>query len=85
MNLFDTHAPIMAALFAGPGRQPPFQADQRNLRSGLLYEMNGNNAPGANQSAKMDFSKADAVNAQELNWILWQDARSRRARFAEPR
>jgi hypothetical protein len=74
MNLFDAHAPVMAPLFTGPGTQPPFQADDKNLRNGLLYEMNDRNAPGAKQSAKMDFSRPDAVNAQELNAILWQDA-----------
>jgi hypothetical protein len=77
MNLFDTHAPVMAPLFAGPGTQTPYQADDRNLRTGLIYEMNGERAPGAKQSAKMDFSRPDAVNAQELNAILWQDAKRR--------
>jgi len=75
MNLFDAHAPIMAALFTGPGTQPPFEADYASLRSGLLYKMNDKNAPGAKQSAKMDFSRPDANNAQELNTILWEDAK----------
>jgi hypothetical protein len=75
MNLFDAHAPLMAPLFAGPGTQPPYQADDKNLRSGLLFEMNDEKAPGAKQSAKMDFSRPDAVNAQELNAILWKDAK----------
>jgi hypothetical protein len=79
MNLFDAHAPLMAPLFAGPGTQPPYQADDKNLRSGLLYEMNNKKAPGAKESAKMDFSRPDAVNAQELNAILWQDAKSKQA------
>jgi hypothetical protein len=85
MNLFDAHAPIMAAPFTGPGTQRPYDADYRNLRNGLLYEMNANDAPGAKQSAKMDFSKADAANAQELNAILWQDARNKQARSTGPR
>jgi DNA-binding beta-propeller fold protein YncE len=74
MNLFDAHAPVIAAPFLGSGTQPPFQADDRNLRSGLLYEMNEKDAPGAKQSAKMNFSRADQVKAQELNAILWRDA-----------
>ncbi len=74
MNLFDAHAPLMVSLFGGPGTQPPYQADAKNLRSGLLYEMNDEKTPGSKQSAKMDFSRPDAVNAQELNVILWQDA-----------
>lgn len=75
MNLFDAHAPLMAAPFSGTGTQPPFQVDDSNLRNGLLYQMNGKTSPGAEQSAKMDFSRPDAVNAQELNEILWQDAK----------
>lgn len=79
MNLFDEHASVMAAPFSGPGTQPAFQADDKNLRSGLLYEMNQKNAPGASASAKMDFSRADAANAQELNAILWEDVKGMRA------
>jgi len=75
MNLFDTHAPLFAPLFAGPGTQPPYQSDDRNLRSGLLYQMNEKKAPGAKESAQMDFSRPDAVNAAKLNAILWQDAK----------
>jgi len=78
MNLFDARAPLMAPLFAGPGTQPPYQADDKNLRSGLLFEMNDTKAPGTKESAKMDFSRPDAVNAQELNAILWQDAKGRK-------
>ena len=79
MNLFDAHAPVMAASFSGPGTQPPFQADDKNLRSGLLYEMNPRTAPGAGESAKMDFSRPDAIDAQKLNAILWQDAKGSQA------
>lgn len=75
MNLFDAHASLMAPLFAGPGTQQPYKADYKNLYSGLIYEVNGKNAPGAKESAKMDFSHADAVDAQELNAILWRDAK----------
>jgi DNA-binding beta-propeller fold protein YncE len=78
MNLFDAHATVMAPLFTGPGTQPPYDADRRNLQNRLMYEMNGKDAPGAKQSARMDFSHADAANAQELNAILWQDAVSDR-------
>jgi hypothetical protein len=75
MNLFDAHASVIAAPFAGPGTQPTYQADYSNLRTGLLYEMNDKNAPGAKQSAMMDFSRPDAVDAQELNAILWEEAK----------
>ena len=78
LNLFDVHAPVMAGLFTGEGNQPPYQADYQNVRNGLLYEVNARGAPGAAQSERMDFSRPDAVNAQELNAILWQDAKMRR-------
>jgi DNA-binding beta-propeller fold protein YncE len=73
MNLFDTHAPVMATLFAGPGTQPPYQADDHNLHSGLLFQVNDKRAPGSKQSAKMDFSRPDAADAEVLNAILWQN------------
>jgi hypothetical protein len=75
MNLFDTHAPLLAPLFAGPGTQPSYQADDENLRSGLLYQMNEKKAPGAKESSRMDFSRPDAADATKLNAILWQDAK----------
>ncbi len=75
MNLFDAHAPLMAPLFAGPGTQPPYQADDKNLRSGLIYRMNEKSATGAKESSQMNFSKPDAVDAKKLNAILWQDAK----------
>jgi hypothetical protein len=75
MNLFDAHAPVMATAFSGPGSELPFLADDKNLRRGLLYEMNSKNAYGAGESAKMDFSRPDAIDAQKLNAILWQDAK----------
>ncbi|MBI3475915.1 MAG: phosphoesterase [Acidobacteria bacterium] len=73
MNLFDAHAPLMAPLFSGPGTQPPYKADDQNLRSGLLYRVNSKTAPGAKQSSKMDFSRPDAANNVELNKILWRN------------
>ena len=73
-DVFDAHAPVFAPLFTGPGAQPPFVADDRNLRSGLLYEQNAANAPGAAKSASLDFSKPDAADADVLNAILWEDA-----------
>jgi DNA-binding beta-propeller fold protein YncE len=75
MNLFDAHAPLMAPLFAGPGTQPPYQADDKNLRSGLLYRVNEKNAAGAKESSRMDFSRPDANDARTLNAILWRNAR----------
>jgi DNA-binding beta-propeller fold protein YncE len=75
MNLFDAHAPLMSPLFSGPGTQPPFQADDQNLRSGLIYKVNQRNAVGARESSLMNFSRPDAADAKKLNAILWQDAK----------
>ena len=75
MNLFDAHAPLMAPLFSGPGTQPAFQADDRNLRSGLIYLMNEKKAAGAKESSQMNFSRPDAANAEKLNAILWRNAK----------
>lgn len=77
MNLFDAHAPLMAPLFSGSGAQPPFQADDENLRSGLIYRVNKANAQGAKESSLMDFSRPDAADATKLNAILWEDAKGR--------
>jgi DNA-binding beta-propeller fold protein YncE len=75
MNLFDAHAPLMSPLFSGPGTQPSYQADDQNLRNGLIYRMNDKKAVGAKESSQMDFSKPDAADAKKLNAILWQDAK----------
>jgi len=75
MNLFDAHAPLLAPLFAGPGTQPPYQVDDKNLRSGLLYAVNEKKAPGAKESLQMNFSRPDAADVKKLNAILWQDAK----------
>jgi DNA-binding beta-propeller fold protein YncE len=81
MNLFDSRAPLMALLFSGPGTQPPYQADDKNLRSGLIYQMNAKTAAGAKESAQMNFSRPDAADAKKLNEILWRDARGEAPRF----
>jgi DNA-binding beta-propeller fold protein YncE len=73
MNQNDAYAPAMGPMFSGAGTQPAFQADDRNLKNGLIYEINKRNAPGASDSAKMDFSRPDATSAANLNKVLWQD------------
>jgi hypothetical protein len=75
MNLFDAHAPLMTPLFSGPGTQPPFRSDNKNLRSGLIYKVNEKKAAGAKESSAMDFSRPDAAAAGKLNQILWRDAK----------
>ena len=75
MNNNDAYAPVMATLFKGPGNQPAFSADFRNRENDLIYQANPPKAPGAKQSAKLDFSVADAADSNVLNAILWRDAK----------
>ena len=74
MNNNDATAPLIGSLFAGPGDQPPFAADYRNRDNGLVYTANTAEAPGARESARMDFRHADRVDAARLNEVLWRDA-----------
>ena len=73
MNQNDAYAPLMGSLFSGAGDQPAFTADDRNLKNGLIYEVNKRTAPGAKISSKMDFSRPDAAGATRLNRVLWRD------------
>jgi DNA-binding beta-propeller fold protein YncE len=75
MNNNDAQAPVMAPLFRGAGNQPPFTADVSNLRNGLIYQVNPENAPGAKESSQLDFSHADAAGAAKLNAILWRETK----------
>ena len=73
MNQNDAYAPVLSGLFSGPGEQPAYKADYRNLKNGLIYETNKREAPGAKISLKMDFSRPDANSAARLNQVLWRD------------
>jgi len=73
MNQNDGYAPLMASMFSGNGDQPPYAADWRNRDNGFIYQVNPPKSQGAKESAAMDFSRPDAVNAQVLNAILWRD------------
>jgi hypothetical protein len=75
MNQNDAFAPVMGPMFSGTAAQPAFKADYRNLKNGLIYEINKRDARGANESAKMDFSRPDAAGAAKLNEVLWRDQR----------
>jgi len=77
MNNNDARAAVMAPLFSGKGDQPAFTADYRNRDNGLIYQMNSATAPGARASAKLDFSHADAADADTLNRILWRAAKGK--------
>jgi hypothetical protein len=73
MNQNDAYAPTMGPMFSGAGDQPAFKADYRNLKNDLIYETNKRDAQGANESARMDFSRPDAAGAARLNKVLWRD------------
>lgn len=73
MNNNDARAAVMAPLFSGPGTQPAFKADYRNRDNKLILEVNKKDAPGAKESAAMDFRHADQVDTARLNEILWRE------------
>jgi DNA-binding beta-propeller fold protein YncE len=73
MNINDSYAAPISNLFSGPGSQPAFTADRRNLDNGLLYAINPPKNPTAEQSMELDFSHADSANTTILNAILWRD------------
>jgi hypothetical protein len=75
MNNNDAFSSMMGSLFTGPGDQPAYEADTSNRDNGLIYTANEKRAPGAKESAKMDFRHADHADPQKLNAILWQDAK----------
>jgi DNA-binding beta-propeller fold protein YncE len=77
MNNNDAYAAVMAPLFTGAGEQPAFKADYRNRDNGMIYQANAASAPGAKQSAKLNFSVADAADTSVLNAILWRAAKGR--------
>jgi hypothetical protein len=75
MNNNDAHAAVMVPLFSGTGEQPAFKADYRNRDNGMIYQANAKTAPGAKESAALDFSVADAADTETLNAILWLAAK----------
>ncbi len=73
MNNNDARAAVMGPLFSGSGDQQPYAADFRNQKNRLIYEMNTPKSPGAQASARLDFTHADAANSAVLNRILWRE------------
>lgn len=74
MNNNDAFAPVMQEEFAGKGNQPPYNADYRNEKNGLIYTANTKHSYGAQASMKMDFKHEDKANSAILNVILWKQA-----------
>ena len=75
MNTNDAYAAVIVPLFMGAGEQPAFKADYRNRDNGTIYQANRPDAPGAKDSAKLDFSHADAADTRVLNAVLWKAAK----------
>jgi DNA-binding beta-propeller fold protein YncE len=75
MNNNDALSPLISTLFTGPGDQAPYAADYMNRDNNLIYTANKKNAPGAEDSMKMDFRHADRADTQKLNIILWKDVK----------
>ena len=75
MNNNDAFCSMISTLFTGRGDQPAFTADYSNRDNGLIYIANKKNAPGAEESLKMDFRHADRADTQKLNVILWKDVK----------
>lgn len=74
MNNNDAFAPVMQEEFDGKGNQPPYNADYRNEKNGLIYTANTIHSYGAQASMKMDFQHEDKANPAILNVILWKQA-----------
>jgi DNA-binding beta-propeller fold protein YncE len=75
MNNNDALSSLISTLFTGPGDQPAYSADFMNRDNNLIYTANKKNAPGAEDSMKMDFRHADRADTQKLNIILWKDVK----------
>ncbi len=69
MTHFDAAARPMFGTFSRQGDPRPYAALPPQVS---LTERNPANAPGAKQSARMDFSDADKADDDELNAVLWR-------------
>jgi YVTN family beta-propeller protein len=73
MNNNDALSSLISTLFTGAGDQPAYTADYSNRENNLIYTANKPKAPGAKESAAMDFRHADRAPTDKLNVILWKD------------
>lgn len=69
MSQYDAIAPPFAFIGDKPENIAPYEAILPDRA--ILAEVNGPKAFGAEQSAQMDFSKADAIDNELLTTILW--------------
>jgi len=72
MTQFDAASRVLTASFQQTPDTTPYTLEKARLP---LDEKNPPNAPGAGESAKMDFAEADDVDEDLLNDILWRAIR----------
>ena len=72
MTTFDAGARPMQAAFQARADTRPYNAGKARYS---LEERNGEAAPGAARSARMNFEEADLIDDDELNDILWRAIR----------
>lgn len=69
MSQYDASSIPMYNAFT---HKPDFTAYEYEEPRTSLEEKNGSNTPGAQISAKLDFSGVDHANADQLNQVLWE-------------
>lgn len=72
MTHFDAGARAIVAPFQQTADATPYTLEKPRTS---LTDRNPENAPGAKESAKMDFAKADDIDEDKLNDILWRAIR----------
>lgn len=81
MSQFDAAAPPMWNSFTNTAHLEPFTALPARVP---LDEKNPENAPGANRSAAMNFSKEDSAPEIELNEIIWKSIKGADSEMPAP-
>jgi YVTN family beta-propeller protein len=72
MTHFDAGARPIVAPFQQTADATPYNLEKPRIS---LTDRNPENAPGAKESAKMDFAEADDIDEDKLNDILWRAIR----------
>jgi len=72
MTQFDASSHVLTASFQAAPNPAPYALEKPRVP---LDEKNPPNAPGAGESAKMDFAQADDIDEDALNDILWRAIR----------
>ncbi len=72
MTHFDAGARAIVAPFQQTADTSPYTLEKPRIS---LTDRNPPNAPGAKESAKMDFAEADDIDEDKLNDILWRAIR----------